>query len=420
MTMSTPEQHQPSQPDETSASSSDETASHNNCSSSRNSSSTNTNNNTQHSAASESSSLTHPRSSPFSPGRHETKQYKNEMDDIEAQHETYKDNKDDNKKKTTANTTDNNSKVPPQRTVANTTNKPYTNPNKNTLHKKIVDCFYNSNNDVNGGSNNNNNQDDDKANTTTAVSATIPAVAQTVTTLKPLSSSSSLQGGVAVAASPTKFTPAAAGGGDDACSVGSRDSSSGSHNLRTIKTLRAAGFPIWVTVSLIIFLGAVTCGAFLAIGITAARQDQLDQFDRLAIDLVHQIQRAWEDYVTAASWIHGRCRGRTFSRSDFRQSYEYLVANGLDFQAMQFDPNITRDERAWAEEEARQFYAQHYPHIEYRGLVGFETANSTTLEPRSEQDFYFPIHVSTCLRKEGGEAFLPLLRSIWSCCYIIQ
>jgi hypothetical protein len=63
-----------------------------------------------------------------------------------------------------------------------------------------------------------------------------------------------------------------------------------------------------------------------------------------------------------------------------------------DFQAAQFDPNITRDERAGAEAEARAFYAQHYPHVEYRGFVGFETANSTTLEPRSEQDFYFPIH----------------------------
>ncbi|KAL3908137.1 MAG: hypothetical protein SGARI_003202, partial [Bacillariaceae sp.] len=112
----------------------------------------------------------------------------------------------------------------------------------------------------------------------------------------------------------------------------------------------------------------------------------------LAQDLVHQIEEAWEDYVTAASWIHGRCRGRNFTRSDFRSTYEYLLGSGLDFQAAQFDPNITRDERDAAEEEAREFYAQHYPHIEYRGIVGFETENSTTLEPRSQQDFYFPIH----------------------------
>jgi len=154
----------------------------------------------------------------------------------------------------------------------------------------------------------------------------------------------------------------------------------------------SSAFPIWVTVSLIIFLGAATCAAFIGIGVTAAMDDQVDQFDRLAEDLVHQIQRAWEDYVTAASMIHGRCRGRNFTRADFRQTYEYLVGSGLDFQAAQFDPNITREERPAAEQEARDFYAQHYPHIEYRGIIGFETANSTTLEPRSEQDYYFPIH----------------------------
>jgi len=58
----------------------------------------------------------------------------------------------------------------------------------------------------------------------------------------------------------------------------------------------------------------------------------------------------------------------------------------------QFDPNITRDERAAAEEEARQFYAEYYPHVNYSGIIGFEYENSTTLEPRSQEDFYFPIH----------------------------
>jgi signal transduction histidine kinase len=144
--------------------------------------------------------------------------------------------------------------------------------------------------------------------------------------------------------------------------------------------------------SLILVLGAATSAAFFGVGITSARRDQVDQFDNQAQDLVNRIERAWEDYVTAASWIHGRCRSRSFSRKDFRETYEYLINSGLDFQAAQFDPNITHAERPEAEEEARAFYAENYPHIDYRGFVGFNYDNSTMLDPRNESDFYFPIH----------------------------
>lgn len=168
-------------------------------------------------------------------------------------------------------------------------------------------------------------------------------------------------------------------------------------NRRSASSLRGV-FPIWMTMIFIISLGAVACAAFLAVGITAAKDDQLDQFNRLAQDLTNKIEEAWEDYVTAASWIHGRCRGRNFTRADFRQTYEYLRGSGLDFQAAQFDPNITREEREGAEAEARAFYARHYPHVEYKGIIGFETAESTMLEPRSEQDYYFPIHVRINIR----------------------
>jgi CHASE1-domain containing sensor protein len=143
---------------------------------------------------------------------------------------------------------------------------------------------------------------------------------------------------------------------------------------------------------LIIFLGAATCAAFLAIGIKAAKEDQESLFERHADDLVNRIQRSIEDYVTAASWIHGRCRGRNFTREEFRQTYEYLINSGLDFQAAQFDPNITNEERPAAEEEAREFYEQNYPSVNYRGFVGFNYANSTSLEPRNQADHYFPIH----------------------------
>jgi len=147
-----------------------------------------------------------------------------------------------------------------------------------------------------------------------------------------------------------------------------------------------------IIMTLIIFLGIATCGAFLAVGITSAMQDQRNQFNRHADDLVSRIHKALEDYVTAAAWIHDRCRDRNFTRTDFLQLYEYLIDSGLDFQAAQFDPNITNAERPAAEAEARKYYEANYPSVKYRGFVGFNYANSTTLEPRMEAPFYFPVH----------------------------
>ncbi len=162
----------------------------------------------------------------------------------------------------------------------------------------------------------------------------------------------------------------------------------------------------WGSVVLIVVLGAATCAAFLAVGITEAKEDETDEFTNRAHDLVMELERAWEDYVAAAAWMHGRCRNRDFTRADFRVSYEYLKGSGLQFQAVQFDPNITRDGRAAAEEEARAFYAEYHPQVNYTGIVGFETANSTSLEPRSEQDFYFPIHYMEPV--EGNERAIDL------------
>jgi CHASE domain len=150
--------------------------------------------------------------------------------------------------------------------------------------------------------------------------------------------------------------------------------------------------PAWVLTALIVTLGAGTAAAFLAVGITSANRDQDASFDRLGADLVKKVQGALEDYVTAASYIHGRCRHRNFTRESFREGYEYLLASGLEFKALQFDPNITHDERYAAEAEAREYYAKHYPQVDYRGFKGFNFVNQTVPEPRINASFYFPIH----------------------------
>ena len=162
----------------------------------------------------------------------------------------------------------------------------------------------------------------------------------------------------------------------------------------------------WMITTLILVLGFAVAAAFLAVGISGNNKDQQDQFEQTATDIVNNIQLAWFDYSNAAAIIHNRCRSRNFTRAQFRNLYEYLIAGGLDFQAAQFDPNITRDERAAAEAEAAEYYATYYPQVNYSGFVGFETANSTTLEPRSPQDFYFPIHYMEPI--PGNEAAIDL------------
>lgn len=167
------------------------------------------------------------------------------------------------------------------------------------------------------------------------------------------------------------------------CSLSSNEGSTTLASIRNNTTR--------LLVLLVVILGSGTAAAFLAVGISSAKNDQQDQFARSALDLVTKIEIAWEDYVTAAAWIHGRCRNRKFDRVDFREMYEYLVFSGLDFQAAQFDPNITHDERDEAEAEARAFYKENYPSVDYQGFVGLNFENSTTVEPRLNASYYFPI-----------------------------
>jgi CHASE1-domain containing sensor protein len=72
-------------------------------------------------------------------------------------------------------------------------------------------------------------------------------------------------------------------------------------------------------------------------------------------------------------------------------------------------PNVTHANRAFAEEEARGYYAENYEHVNYRGFTGFEPSPETGevgLNPRSEQPFYFPVHLVEPVT--GNEAALDL------------
>ena len=174
---------------------------------------------------------------------------------------------------------------------------------------------------------------------------------------------------------------------DDADSVGSFSST---HSLNSLKETVRSRPGLVVFLILILGLGAST--AFLAVGLGGAQREQTDQFEANAVDIARSIEQQFDRYQTAAMYVHHYCRHRDFSREDFRDLYEYLIQDGLDFKAVQFDPNVTRDERAQYEDEARQYYADNYPHIDYRGFVGFDDGLSGGLVPTGERDFYFPIH----------------------------
>jgi signal transduction histidine kinase len=161
-----------------------------------------------------------------------------------------------------------------------------------------------------------------------------------------------------------------------------------------------------VITALILVLGLASSAAFLAVGISSAHEEQKLNFERGAADLIKRIQSEFEQYVSAASVIHNRCRSRNFSRQDFRDLYEYLIDGGLDLKAVQFTPNITRDERSEMEAEAREYYTEHYPQVNYQGFQGFDFEAPSFLEPRSEQDFYFPIHYMEPV--QGNEAAIDL------------
>lgn len=161
-----------------------------------------------------------------------------------------------------------------------------------------------------------------------------------------------------------------------------------------------------VLVGLILFLGIATSVAFLYIGLPSAYNTQSNNFERAAADLVASIKLQLDRYVTAANFVHYTCRNRNFTRAQFRQLYEYLIHDGLEFKSVQFDPNVSRAERPLYEQEARQYYAQHYPHINYTGFQGFDQGLQNGLVPTAARDFYFPIHYQEPIL--GNEAAIDL------------
>ena len=154
--------------------------------------------------------------------------------------------------------------------------------------------------------------------------------------------------------------------------------------------------------SFFIFLvGACAGGAFFLVGFRSAEDEQALLFDTHASKFAKSFQDAWDDYEVFGLWIHESCRPtyehngptieeedlRICSRTKFRELYEYIISRGLEFQSAQFMPNVTHAQRAEVEESSRTFYNQSYPHVNYRGFVGFfrdDETGSVSVLPQEE------------------------------------
>jgi CHASE1-domain containing sensor protein len=150
-----------------------------------------------------------------------------------------------------------------------------------------------------------------------------------------------------------------------------------------------------LAISLMVAVGV--SAVFLAFGLTGNNKEENDQLDRRASEFVAQIAGAWRDYEVAGLWVQESCRQETISREDFHSLYLNLRSTGLEFQVTSFNPNTTLVEREALEQESRDFYAGNYPDLSpYRGIVGLEPNEETgglSVQSRSEQPFYFPVHL---------------------------
>lgn len=152
-----------------------------------------------------------------------------------------------------------------------------------------------------------------------------------------------------------------------------------------------------ILVVLAIGLGGGT--AFLVLGIQAAHNTEDVHFETQASHLVKDFVSTVQEYEVAARSVHNACRRRETTRFQFRQFYEYLTSGGLEVAAAQCVFNISHQERPAYEAEAKAFYEEYYPTINYTGFKGFivtdEPEMKISLGPvANDAPFYFPVHYS--------------------------
>jgi len=185
------------------------------------------------------------------------------------------------------------------------------------------------------------------------------------------------------------------GGGTDqsntSCSMTERTLQE--HSLNIEKTTKRTK----IVALMVVLMGAIAGAAFLYVGIRSENDNVQDRFERRAIDMSKEIDGSWQDYESSCLLIHESCRNwreENFTHVDFEVLYYYIKAQGLDFYAMEWVPNITHAERPAIEAVEKEIFDGH---ANYTGVMGQEpdpeNPGECIFTERSVQPFYFPIHV---------------------------
>ena len=84
--------------------------------------------------------------------------------------------------------------------------------------------------------------------------------------------------------------------------------------------------------SLVILVGLAASTLIFGFGIASAVDQQAREFDIHASGIISELEAVWKDYEIAGRWTHESCRKNDFTRQEFRDLYEYLTSDGLEFQ----------------------------------------------------------------------------------------
>jgi signal transduction histidine kinase len=186
--------------------------------------------------------------------------------------------------------------------------------------------------------------------------------------------------------------------GDDIDLESVSPSISSLHSLGSVVSLRTkrrwSRNPLQIALSILI-LGLFATTAFLILGMTSAAATQEKEFSQMADTLMNQMRIAWMDYEVAGLWTHQACTSMpNMTHVQFRELYEQISSTGIDVQ-IEFLPFVLHEDRPRYEERMRSFLQEYYPYVDYQGFVGLEPIDENgnlDLLPRSDAEFYYPIH----------------------------
>jgi signal transduction histidine kinase/CheY-like chemotaxis protein len=149
---------------------------------------------------------------------------------------------------------------------------------------------------------------------------------------------------------------------------------------------------------LLILVGAVAAGLFLFIGISAANNDQEEEFARTYSEVARAIDMAVNDYVVAASYIQEASRWHNTTREEFQMLYLNMKSSGLVAPMISYNPKVSHVERMHLEMSSREYFEAEYPDFAYSGIQGLESSSGAgeadSVQYRSEQPYYYPSHLT--------------------------